>query len=136
MKPPYRDADELRQGTVGEFIADFREREQTGGCPPELVEIHYLMAAMDTFRMLEIWGGQKFLAEGWEPRSPQVKEIVRRLTAPENRAALRAWYIRAGRGINPSAAQFRDWLGKAIGERLGAQDRRLERQRLMSKTRA
>ena len=119
MKPPYRDADELRQGTVDEFVADLRERGQTGGCPPELVEIHYLMATMDTFRMLEIWGGQKYLAEGWQPRSSQVKEIISRLTAPENRAALRAWYIRAGRDINPSAAQFRDWLGKAIGERLG-----------------
>jgi hypothetical protein len=118
MKPPYRNADELHQGTVDEFIADLRERELAGRYPPILLDICHLMAAMDTFRILETWCGQKYLAEGWQPRSPQMKEIVRRLTVPENRAALRAWYAQAGNEINPDTVRFRDWLGKIIGEEL------------------
>jgi plasmid stability protein len=81
------------------------------------------MAAMDTFRMLETWGGRKYLGEGWRPRSPQVREILRRLTAPENRAALRAWYVRAGRDINPDAARFRQYLADLTGEKLRPEEK-------------
>ncbi|HEY3319123.1 MAG TPA: hypothetical protein VGP72_01435 [Planctomycetota bacterium] len=121
MPPPYSNSQELRQASVDEFIEYLRAFRT--GHPKELLEIHYLMASMDTFRWLEIWSDNPFVDENWDPKSPQVQEIIARLLDPENRPGLRAWYSFHGApNINCAAERFRRFLSKKAGEQLGEDD--------------
>jgi hypothetical protein len=117
-----RNIDELRSASVDEVISELGEQRQSSGCPSDLRRISFLMAALDTFRLLEILGNQHYLSEGWNPVSPQMKEIIRRLTAPENRTALRAWYVRTGKDSNVAALQFREYLERLVQEELGVRN--------------
>ena len=121
----YKDLDSLRALTVDDFIAHLRNRRPDGFAPEE-VEIHYLMAAFDTFRMLEsAEHDNPVKVDAWEPKSKQIQEIVKKLTAPENRSGLRAWYRRtkpaSHKGtpkyvLNSFAEWFRQYLSRHAGE--------------------
>ena len=125
MKPPYKDLESLRSGSVIECVAYLRERKLHAGYDPEILEILFLMAAMDTFMILE-WGDadNSLKNDSWQPKSDQVRECIQRLIASENRDALRKWYGRfsdSGDGkmmLNSAADHFRRYLSNLIGEEL------------------
>jgi hypothetical protein len=94
----------------------------------EVVEIHFLMAAMDTFGILEWRDTDNVLKDNnWQPTFEQIRECIRRLIAPENRSALRAWYRQfpapKSKETNPTilncaAERLRRFLSHQTGERL------------------
>jgi len=53
----------------------------------------------------------------WEPGTQEEKTAFSDLTAPVNRAALKAWYSSVS-SINPGAEAFRQILERAINEAL------------------
>jgi hypothetical protein len=128
MPPPYQDMDALRSGTVEEYVAFLRQNKMHACYSGEVVEIHFLMAAMDTFGILEWWDDDNSLKDNnWQPKSEQIRECIRRLIAHENRPALRAWYQQfqvpeAGETnpmiLNSAAERLRRYLSCQIGEKL------------------
>ena len=79
---------------------------QVSGCPAELRSISALIAAHDTFQMLE------------GPHSARVHEAIQHLLLPRTRAALRLWYKRAGASDTPNTAELRMHLSQLAGEPL------------------
>jgi hypothetical protein len=128
MPPPYDSVDSLRAGNVEEYVAYLRANKMHACYSGEVVEIHYLMAAMDTFGILEWWDDDNSLKDNdWQPKSEQIRECIGRLIAPENRPALRAWYRQfqspeAGETnpmiLNSAAERLRRYLSHRIGENL------------------
>jgi hypothetical protein len=56
MPPPYDNITSLRAGSVEEYVVYLRANKMNACYSGKVVEIHYLMAAMDTFGILE-WCG-------------------------------------------------------------------------------
>src|SRR5688572_5206088 len=73
---------------------------EPSGCPDDLRPISALIAAHDTFRMLE------------GPHSARVHEVIQNLLRPRSRAALRRWYQRPGANDAPDTADFRSHLSQ------------------------
>jgi hypothetical protein len=72
----------------------------------ELRPISALMAAHDTFRMLE------------GPHSTRVHEAIQHLLLPTWRPALRHWYQRVEASDTPNTAELRMHLSRLAGESL------------------
>ena len=53
----------------------------------------------------------------WTPSTDEERVAFSKLTAPENRDALKQWFSRSS-AINPGAEAFRVLLERAIGEQL------------------
>jgi len=79
---------------------------EPSSCPAELRPISALIAAHDTFQMLE------------GPHSARVHEAIQHLLVPRSRAALRLWYKRAGSSDTPNMAELRMHLSQLAGESL------------------
>ena len=79
---------------------------EPSSCPGDLRPISALMAAHDTFRMLE------------GPHSARVHEVIQNLLRPRSRAALRRWYQRPGAADAREAEDFRSHLSQLAGEAL------------------
>ena len=79
---------------------------ETSGCPAELRSISALIAAHDTFRMLE------------GPHSERVHEAIQHLLHPRSRPALRLWYKRAGASDTANTTELRMHLSQLAGESL------------------
>jgi len=79
---------------------------EVSGCPAELRSISALIAAHDTFQMLE------------GPHSARVHEAIQHLLLPRSRAALRLWYKRPGASDTPNTAELRMHLSQLAGESL------------------
>jgi hypothetical protein len=77
---------------------------EASSCPTELRSISALIAAHDTFEMLE------------GPHSARVHEAIQHLLLPRSRGALRLWYKRAGASDKPS--ELRMHLSQLAGESL------------------
>jgi len=56
-------------------------------------------------------------AETWKPANEAEQRAFQSLIAPENREALKAWYL-ASPSLNPRAALFRHLIEFSIGEKL------------------
>lgn len=79
---------------------------ELSSCPAALRPISALIAAHDTFRMLE------------GPHSARVHEAIQHLLLPRSRAALRLWYQQPGAADAPNTAQLRRDLSQLAGESL------------------
>ncbi len=79
---------------------------EVSGCPAELRSISALIAAHDTFQMLE------------GPHSRRVHEVIQHLLLPSARAALRLWYKRPGASDMPNTAELKTHLSQLAGESL------------------
>lgn len=79
---------------------------EPSSCPDDLRPISALMAAHDTFRMLE------------GPHSARVHEVIQNLLRPHSRAALRRWYQRSGAADTAETEDFRSHLSQLAGEAL------------------
>jgi len=79
---------------------------EVSGCPAELRSISALIAAHDTFHMLE------------GPHSARVHEAIQHLLLPRSRASLRLWYKREGTSDTPNTAELRTHLSRLTGESL------------------
>ena len=51
--------------------------------------------------------------------SPQCAEAMEHLRSTELRPALRKWYRRWGKDMNPAAIAFRERMGELAGEKFG-----------------
>ena len=100
-----------------ELCSYFEENERIGKLAPDpdTQMIFRLFDAYDRFRVFE--EDPPLTDESW-PKSGKIREIVQYLVAPENRAALKKWYVQAPRDLNPAAQQMRSRLSKLIGEEL------------------
>ena len=79
------------------------------------------MAMVDHFRIIELdLGGELPKAEqiNWEPKSPQLRELIQLLLDPKRIPILKAWYKKPYK-MNHSAESLRNWLSIATGEQLG-----------------
>ena len=118
MEMPYKDLESLRSCSLQEYVSYLREKKLHACYGPEVVEIHFLMAALDTFRCLE-WDDESYFRDySWKPKSEQVRECINRLTAAENRIALRTWYRPLTGKMNSTADWLRRYLSNIIGEDL------------------
>ena len=79
---------------------------EPSSCPAELRSISALIAAHDTFQMLE------------GPHSARVHEAIQHLLLPRSRAALRLWYKRAGASDTANTTELRMHLSQLLGESL------------------
>jgi hypothetical protein len=75
-------------------------------CPDDLRPISALIAAHETFRMLE------------GPHSARVHEVIENLLRPGSRAALRHWYQQPHAADDSDKADFRKQLSHLAGESL------------------
>lgn len=124
---PLGDIRKLRVAAVDDYIKFLRTQKLDAGFPPELVEIHYLMAALEEFMCLESWDLWNALTnDSWNPKSRQVQHAITRLLAPEHRITLRQWYLRADSADNNrvqqrillSSQRYRRVLSQMAGENL------------------
>jgi hypothetical protein len=79
---------------------------ELSSCPAELRSTSALIAAHDTFQMLE------------GPHSARVHEAIQHLLLPRSRAALRLWYKRAGASDTANSSELRMHLSQLTGESL------------------
>ena len=79
---------------------------EASDCPAELRPISALIAAHDTFQMLE------------GPHSARVHEAIQHLLLPRSRAALRLWYQRPDAAEPPDSMELRTHLSHLAGESL------------------
>ena len=80
-------------------------------------QIYELMAELD--RLMLTWQEPKLGDPDWRPESEEGKAVFARLTAAENRQALRAWYARfRNTELNPCALTLKRSLEQAVNESL------------------
>lgn len=80
-------------------------------------EIMWLMSAFDKPDASFFQCYYRGDLSSWTPSSEQEKLAFSKLTAPENREALKQWFSRSS-AINPGAEALRGILESAIGEKL------------------